>query len=101
MKPEGEHIGLSTRRPLVTLVGVASAEWSQKQDSVGWEGTGRQGWRREVPTTGFREASCKGGVRDEGAPGQRPVLARCLFFKGISPKHVEMLWGWNQENGHR
>lgn len=20
------------------------------------------------------------------------MLARCLFFKGISPKHVEMLW---------
>lgn len=55
MKSEGEHIGSSTRRSLVTLVGVASAEWSQKQDSVGWDGTGRQGWRREVPTTGFRE----------------------------------------------
>lgn len=36
MKPEEKHSGLTSRRPLVTLVGVVSAEWwSQKQDHGG------------------------------------------------------------------
>lgn len=36
MKPEEKHSGLTSRRPLVTLVGVVSAEWwSQMQDHGG------------------------------------------------------------------
>lgn len=80
---------LTTRKPLVTLVGVVSAEWwSQKQD---------HSWRRRDWEAGLE----KGLKVRLGRRGMTWEMARCLVPKGVSLEYVEMLWRRNRENDRK
>lgn len=87
MKPEEKYLSLTPRR---TLEGVASVAAEAGLPLA--EGTGRQGRGRAGLKTGFRESACIRDRKDQAVPAGRPGPARRLFFKSLSPEHVEMLW---------